>query len=159
MEDQNLNFSADAGDDMTASAAGELFSLSIPLAVMRNISAGTKKMFVEIIVKTALSGAGDTLDIDLGYSDDAAGVTNAVWFAPTLLQIPAAAAIGTKLSAQIPDSLYNSATFLQEGSAAGANLILRGYARGNGAPNTGKVFAHLTLEPGFHNVYPSKTTV
>jgi hypothetical protein len=155
MEDVSLYFTAQTGDDVTQSASGENFTQSIPLGIARNIAVGSKKLYLEAIVKEALVGAGDTVDIDLFTSSDSAGTQNVTVISQAIVSFPAASAAGSRLFAAVPEQIYNSTSFLEE------NLYLcaMAYARGSGAPSQGLVTCLLTLEPGIPHIYPTNTLV
>jgi len=156
MNDHNLYFTdQDAGDDVTANGSGKNFTKSIPLGVVRNISIGKGKLYIEAVVKTILAGAGDSVDIDLCVSTDEAGTANVAVIAQTILQFPAVSPAGVHLSALVPESSYNSNVFLQEK----AFLFARSYGRGSGASESGNIVCCLTLEPAHKHIYPSATSV
>ena len=154
-EDSNLFFTAQGGDDVTANAAGELFTASIPLGVVRNIAVGSHKLYLQAIVMQALVGAGDSVDIDLLTATNQGITAGVVTVQQAIVSFPAASPVGTRLYAEVPESTYNSATFLQENLYLGA----QSYARGSGAPSQGLIFCELTLEPGVPHIYPTTTLV
>jgi hypothetical protein len=155
MDDISLYFTAATGDDVTASASGELFTQSIPLLSARNISIAKGKLYVVATVMQALVGGGDSVDLDLITTSDAALSQNLTVITQAIVSFPAASAVGTKLFALVPESTYNSSTFLAENLYLG----LRAYARGSGAPSQGLIKACLSLEPAIKHIYASATQV
>lgn len=156
MEDSSLYFTDPTlGDDVTASAAGENATKSIPLGAVRNIGIAAHKLFIEAMVVTALTGAGDSVDVDLVTSSDAAVTQNVVPIKNTILQIPAVSAAGFKVFQPFPESFFNSAAFLQENLFLGVVFT----ARGSGNPGAGLVKVLLTLEPGEPHIYPTTSLV
>lgn len=149
MEDRNLYFTDMDGEDChTGSDSGKLGSKSIPLTEARNIGVGSKKAFVCVELTEALAGGGKTLDVDLVTADDEEMSVNLAAVKLTAIQFPAASAIDSRDYFEIPESF-----------AYQDFIDVRFYARGSGAPTTGKARARITLEPGVRHLYTSGSSL
>lgn len=153
-QDQNLYFTAATGDDLhVATTKG---SLSIPLGAARNIGIGSHKLYIEAIVKVALTTGGKTQEIDLIAADDAALTVNVVTIKASILSFAALAPIGNRQIAHIPEAQLSAASgaFLKESAFLG---IVSQSASGD--PGAGSYVALLTLEPGLTTKYATTSLV
>lgn len=153
MEDSNLYFTALAGEDLHAGAP-TLGSLSIPMGVVRNAYIGPKKLFLVATVTVAMVGGGGTMEFDLVTATNAALTTNLVVTKDVMFQFPAASAIGTRLYAELPEQLVNSAAFMQTDLYIGIQTTADGSAL-----SAGSFIAFLTTEPGVQHIYPTTNIV
>jgi hypothetical protein len=141
--DKQLQFS-DA-QDVSSSTSGKLATNVIDLkGTGINLGAG-RPLYVVAIVTTALTGAGDTLDIDF-VSDSVSSLDSSLSVHGVLGTFAAQSAAGTKLVAPIPTQTLER------------YVGLRYYARGAGDV-TGNVSAFLTLDPDLFTAYADAITI